>query len=62
MITSTALTNWERMVASAAPITPMCRQTTKTMSRIILVKQLAIRKYSGRFESPIARRIPAPIL
>ena len=62
VVTRMALMHWDMMVAKAAPATPIRRNTTKNRSSAIFTKQLMIRKYSGRLESPIARRIPAPML
>ena len=59
--TSTALSACDRMVASAAPATPICNPITNAISSTIFVRQLAIRKYNGLLESPTARRMPAPI-
>ena len=61
-ITSTALTVWLRMVAQAAPATPMSRPITRNRSSTMFVMQAAIRKYSGLRESPTARRMPLPTL
>lgn len=61
-ITMAALMHWERIVARAAPATPIFKYATKNRSSAMLTKQLMIRKYSGRLESPTARKIPAPIL
>ena len=61
-ITSTALTTWLIIVASAAPNTPMPNPTTRRMSSTMFTPQHTIRKYSGRLESPTARRMPEPML
>lgn len=58
LTTRTALSSWDVMVARAAPATPIPSTATSSTSRIMLVKQLAMRKYRGRLESPMARRIP----
>ena len=60
--TRNALKSWDRIVAMAAPTTPRRKNTTSTMSRAMLTIQLAAKKYSGRLESPTARRMAAPTL
>ena len=60
--TSTALTPWEKMVAKAAPSTPMPSIATSTTSRAMFTRHAMMRKYSGRRVSPTARRMPEPTL
>ena len=54
--------NWHIIVAMAAPATPILKYTTKRISKKIFMKQLTIKTYRGLFESPTARKIPAPML
>ena len=60
--TSTAQISCDRLVAIAAPAVPIPNTATNSRSRTVLAAAQTIRKYSGRRESPTARRMPAPIL
>ena len=60
--TRAALTVWLRMVARAAPATPIFSVTTKSRSSRILLRHAAPRKYMGRRESPTALSRPEPTL
>ena len=62
MVISTPLTSWLRMVASAAPATPISRPTTNSTSSRILTMHATIRKYRGRRLSPTALSTPVPML
>ena len=57
-----ALMAWASTVARAAPAMPIFRTTTQRISRTMFAKQVTTRKSMGRRESPIARKIPEPIL
>ena len=61
-VTKAALAVWDKMVARAAPATPMRMPTTRTTSSTILVTQPVIKNSSGLLESPTARKIPEPML
>ena len=54
---SSALATWLATVAMAAPATPQPSTAMNTTSSTILTSDAAIKKYSGRLESPMARRI-----
>ena len=47
--------NWEITVARATPNTLQLRYSTKVRSKMMLMTQLRIRKYSGDLESPRER-------
>ena len=59
---SAAERNWDTIVATAAPATPIFSTSTKKRSSAMLRRLVKIRKYSGRVESPTARRTPLPML
>lgn len=59
---SAALATWLSTVAHAAPATPQPNTAINTTSSAILTSDAAIKKYSGRLESPMARRIFVPML
>ena len=59
---STALTTWLATVAMAAPATPSGMTATSTISSTMLTMEATIKKYSGRLESPTARRMLVPML
>jgi hypothetical protein len=54
--------NWAITVARAEPPTPQPQATTKISSSARFTTEEKTRKYRGRFESPTARRMPAPML
>ena len=60
--TSTALAACAIIVAYATPATPMWKQMTNSRSSAVLTTAEKTRKYSGRRESPTARRIALPML
>ena len=60
--TSPAQISCDRLVAMAAPAVPRRKPATKSRSSAVLASAQTIRKYNGRFESPTARRMPAPML
>ena len=59
---STALATWLMTVAMAAPATPQPNTAMKTVSSTMLTSEATMRKYSGRLESPAARRMLVPML
>ena len=59
---SRALTVWDRMVASAAPPTPMCSPAINHRSRMTLRMEAVIRYRMGLRLSPTDCRILAPTL
>ena len=61
-VTMAALMASEITVAMAAPAAPPLHTATNRRSSTTLIRQLAMRKYSGLLESPTARKIPAPTL
>ena len=62
MTTITALMAWASMLAMATPAMPILNTSTNTRSSTTFERHATIRKYSGRFESPIARRMAEPTL
>jgi|GEM_PF-4837624 len=53
---------YEITVPSAMPTTPQCSTLTNTRSRAKFRKQATASAYSGRWESPLLRRMAEPKL